>query len=115
MKHIAHMITYKATVKEAQEYVLQLMEATDDFEGLAKRMKPIDQLVFIALCEDRNPFSKELMARVDRETNVKGVRSNVQRAIQRLSESNLISQVRKGEYNIEKPGMKRYLERINHR
>jgi hypothetical protein len=110
MKLVAHMITHKATVEEAQEHVLQLMEATEDFEGIAKRMKPIDRLVFLALSEGANPFSKELMARIDRETSVKGVQSNIQRAIKRLSEVNLISQIQKGQYNIEKPGLKRYLE-----
>lgn len=112
MKLISHMITFKASADEAQEHVLQLMEATEDFEGLAKRMKPIDRVVFLALCEGTNPFSKKLMAKIDQKTDVKGVQSNIQRAIKRLSEANLISQLYKGEYNIEKPGMKRYLERL---
>ncbi|MBN56106.1 MAG: hypothetical protein CMI04_00225 [Oceanospirillaceae bacterium] len=110
MKLIAQMITFKATVEEALEYVLQLMEATEDFEGISKRLKPIDRLVFLALCKGTNPFSKELMARIDKETDVKGVASNIQRAIKRLSEASLISQTRKDGYNIEKPGLKRYLE-----
>jgi len=109
MKLIAQMITFKATVEEALEYVLQLMEATEDFEGISKRLKPIDRLVFLALCKGTNPFSKELMARIDKETDVKGVASNIQRAIKRLSEASLISQTRKDGYNIEKPGLKRYL------
>lgn len=109
MKLISHMITFKASIDEAQAHILQLMESAENFEGLAKRMKPIDRLVFLALCEGSNPFSKELMARIDRETGVKGVQSNIQRSIGRLSESGLISQLRKGEYNIEKPGMRRYL------
>jgi hypothetical protein len=110
MKLIAQMITFKATVDEALEYVLQLIEATEDFEGISKRLKPIDRLVFLALCQGTSPFSKELMARIDRETDVKGVASNIQRAIKRLSEASLISQIRKDGYNIEKPGLKRYLE-----
>ena len=110
MKLIAQMITFKATVKEALEYVLQLMEATENFEGISKRLKPIDKLVFLALCQGVNPFSKDLMARIDKETEVKGIASNIQRAIKRLSEACLISQTRKKGYNIEKPGLKRYLE-----
>ena len=110
MKLIAQMITFKATVEEALEYVLQLMEATEDFEGISKKLKPIDRLVFLALCKGTTPFSKELMARIDKETDVKGVASNIQRAIKRLSEASLISQTRKDGYNIEKPGLKRYLE-----
>lgn len=113
MKVIAHMITHKATVDEAQEHVLQLMEAAEDFEGIAQRLKQIDRLIFLALCEGANPFSKEMMARVNRETEVKGVPSNIQRAIKRLSESGLISQIQKGHYNIEKPGLKGYLEKSN--
>jgi predicted transcriptional regulator len=112
MKLISHMITSKVSIGEAQEYVLQLMEATEDFGSVANKIKPIDRIVFLALCEGMNPFSRELMAKISHETNVKGVQSNIQRAIQRLSEANLISQIHKGEYNIEKPGMKRYLERL---
>ena len=110
MKLISQMITFKADVNEAQEHVLQLIEAAEDFEGIAKRMKPIDRMVFLALCRGANPFSKELMAKIDKEAGVKGVPSNIQRAIKRLSEANLVSQLHKGEYNIEKPGMRRYLE-----
>lgn len=112
MKLISRVIAFKASVDDALEYVLQLMEATEDFEGLAKRMKPIDRLVFLALCDGASPFSKDLMARIDKETDVRGVQSSIQRAIKRLSEANLISQLRKGEYNIEKPGMRRYLEQL---
>ena len=112
MKLISRMITSQTAIDEAQEYVLQLMEAAEDFAGLARRMKSIDRLLFLALCDGANPFSRQLMARIDAETDVKGVPSNIQRAIRRLSEANLISQFRKGEYNIEKPGMKRYLENL---
>ncbi|PIE43900.1 MAG: hypothetical protein CSA50_02785 [Gammaproteobacteria bacterium] len=110
MKLVAQLITFKATVEEALQYVTQLIEASEDFAGIAKRLKPIDKLVFLALCRGANPFSKELLARVDLETAVKGVASNVQRAIKRLSEAGLISQTRKNGYNIEKPGLRRYLE-----
>ncbi|WP_444928324.1 hypothetical protein ACJJI4_23725 (plasmid) [Microbulbifer sp. TRSA002] len=110
MKLIAQIITSKASVKDSLEYVHQLIEATEDFEGISKRLKPIDKLVFLALCQGANPYSKELMAKIDNYAGVKGVPSNIQRAIKRLSEANLISQIRKGGYNIEKPGLKRYLE-----
>ena len=112
MKLIAHMVTFKTTVDAAQQYVLQLMEAAEGFEAIAGKMKSIDRVIFLALSEGVNPFSKELMEKIDRETDVKGVQSNIQRAIQRLSDANLISQINKGVYNIEKPGMRRYLERL---
>lgn len=110
MKLIAQMITFRVTTEKAIEYVLQLMEATEDFEGIAKRLKPIDKLIFLALCRGDNPFSKEMMARIDKETEVKGVPANIQRAIKRLSEANLISHARTQGYNIEKPGLQRYLQ-----
>lgn len=109
MKLVSYLITNKTLVDEAEAYVLELMEATEGFEGLAKKMKPIDRIVFLALCANTNPFSRELMSKIDKETDVKGVQSNIQRSIKRLSEANLISQLKKGEYYIEKPGMKRYL------
>lgn len=111
MKIIAHMVTFKQSLPKAEEYILQLMEAAEGFATLAKKMRPVDRIVFLALCDGKNPFSKELMARIDRKTDVKGVAPNIQRSIKRLSEANLISQTRKGEYHIEKPGLKRYITR----
>jgi hypothetical protein len=110
MKLIVHMITEKVNVRKSLAYVLDLMEAAEGFEAISNNMKPIDRIVFLALSKGDNPFSRDLMARINEETNVKGVQSNIQRAIVRLSKTNLISQIRKGEYNIEKPGLTRYLE-----
>lgn len=111
MKMIANMVTFKNGVEAAQHHILQIMEAAEGFEVIAKRMKPIDRIVFLALCERKNPFSKTLMAQIDQGTTIKGIPSNIQRSIQRLSEANQISQLHKGEYYIEKPGLKRYLSR----
>lgn len=111
MKIVAHMITFRIGVDEAREHVFELMEAAEGFEAIARRMKPIDKIVFLALCGRQNPFAKEFMARIGRETRVKGVPPNIQRSIQRLSAANLISRIHKGEYYIEKPGLKRYLDR----
>jgi len=110
MKLIAHMITFQVTIKDAMENTRQLMEAAEDFEGMSKKLKAIDKIVFLALCNGESLFTKTLMSRIEKETNVKGVQSNVQRSIKRLAEANLISQMVKGGYNIEKPGFKRYLE-----
>lgn len=111
MKLVMQMIAFKQSATEALDYTLQLMEATEDFEGIAQRLKPIDKVVFLALCRGTNPYSKELMTKVGKETSVKGVPSNIQRSIKRLSESALISQKGKEGYNIEKPGLRRYLEK----
>ena len=109
MKLVTRLITFRSDVDDALAHVLMLLEAAEDFEELAKRMKPIDRLIFLALSNEDNPFSKDIFARIDRECSVKGIPSNVQRSITRLSEYGLISQTHKGRYNIEKPGMKRYL------
>lgn len=109
MKLIAQIIAYQAPLEEGLDYILRLMEATEGFATIALRMKPIDKLIFLALCQGESPFSKEIMARVEAETEVKGIASNVQRAISRLSEMGLISQTHRDGYNIEKPGLRRYL------
>jgi hypothetical protein len=109
MKLVSYLITQQASVNQSLDYTLQLMEATEDFEGIFQRMKPIDRIVFLALCDGANIFSKQFMSKVDKESNVKGIQSNIQRSIARLGEANLISSVPKGGYNIEKPGLKRYL------
>ena len=109
MKLISYLITQKTTIKQAVAHLIELIEAAEDFPGIAKRMKPIDQIVFLALCEDENPFGQELMSKIDKETKVKGVQSNIQRSIKRLIDTSLVSQVKKGDYYIEKPGLKRYL------
>lgn len=110
MKMISLILTYKMSVEQAHEQIIDLMDAAEGFEEISKKMKPIDRLVFLALCEGKNPYSKEMMVRVEKETDVKGIPPNIQRAIKRLSETNLISQHNKGDYHIEKPGLRRYLE-----
>lgn len=111
MKLIAHMITFKASVAGAQAHVVQLMEAAEGLETIAKALKPVDRIVYLALSDGANPFSKALMAHIDKATDVKGIPSNIQRSIGRLLHANLISQLRQGEYTIEKPGLRRYLEK----
>ncbi|MCF6235465.1 MAG: hypothetical protein L3J70_03700 [Gammaproteobacteria bacterium] len=109
MKLITYILTSGSNIKSAQEYILELLEAAEGFEDIAKRMKVIDRIVFLALSEGDNPFSKELLSKIDKETSVKGIPSNIQRSIKRLAQKNLISQMEKGRYYIEKPGLKRYL------
>lgn len=109
MKLITRLIAFKLSVDAALEHVMRLMEAAEGYEQIAKKLKPIDRLVFLALCADENPFSQTLLARIERDTAVKGIPANVQRALQRLTHANLISQIHKGEYYIEKPGLKHYL------
>lgn len=111
MKVISHILTFDETLDVSVNYVLQLMEAAEGFEQVAKKLKPIDKIVFLALSSGQSPFSKELLEKVDRETSVKGVYPNVQRSLKRLIEHHLVTQISKGEYEIEKPGFKEYLLR----
>lgn len=112
MKLISHMITFEETLNTSLNYVLQLIEAAEGFEQIAKKLRPIDKIVFLALSSGNSPFSKELLQKIDRETSVKGVYPNVQRALRRLIEQHLVTQITKGEYEIEKPGFKEYLTKV---
>ncbi len=109
MKVVSHMITFQNTLNASLDYVLQLIEAAEGFEQIAKKLRPIDKIVFLALSSGQTPFSKELLEKIDRETNVKGMYANVQRSLKRLIGQNLVTQIAKGEYEIEKPGFKEYL------
>jgi len=109
MKVISHMITFDETLNVSLEYVLQLIEAAEGFEELAKQLKPIDVIVFMALCNNMSPFSKALLKKIDQETSVKGVYPNVQRSLKRLIGYSLVTQISKGEYQVERPGFKEYL------
>lgn len=109
MKLVTRLLIARSGVKEALDYVQHLMDAAEDYEGIAKQLKPADRLIFLALCDDENPFSQGVLKRVDQETQVKGVASNIQRSLQRLQEQQLISQAKKGEYRVEKPALKRFL------
>ncbi len=51
-------------ISTSSNYILQLMEAAEGSHEIAKEMKPIDTLVFLALSSGKNPFSKELLAKV---------------------------------------------------
>lgn len=109
MKVIAHMITFHKSINDALSYVSQLIEAAEGLDVVAKKLKPIDRFVFLTLAAGESPFSKVALSKIDKETSVRGIPSNVQRSLQRLIELNLVSQLAKGEYKIEKPGLKRYL------
>jgi len=91
------------------DYVFRLIEAAEGFEKLSKKLKEIDRIVFLALSNGESPFSNALLQRIDRETPVKGIYSNVQRSIKRLIDYNVLSQLEKGVYHIEKSGLKTYL------
>ncbi len=110
MKLIAHLVTYKVSVNDAVKHITQTMEAAEGYEQVVSSLKPIDKLVFLALCNSENPYSKALLQTIEETTELKGIASNVQRSIQRLTGAHIISQIRKGEYLIEKPGLRRYLE-----
>lgn len=112
MKVISHMITFEDTLNASLNYVLQLIEAAEGFEQIAKKLRPIDKIVFLALASGHSPFSKELLQKIDRETKTKGVYPNVQRSLKRLIEQHLVTQISKGEYKIEKPGFKEYLGKV---
>ncbi|MBB72771.1 MAG: hypothetical protein CMF50_10285 [Legionellales bacterium] len=114
MKVVSHMVTFAGSLKESLGFVLQLIEAAEGFDSIKKKMKPIDYIVFDALSSEKSPFSKELLDKIERETKIRGIYSNVQRSLRRLIEQNLISQVEKGKYRIEKPGFKRYLTEQEH-
>lgn len=109
MKVISHIITFNESLNGSLNYVLELMETTEGFDQISKKMKSIDKIVFLALSSGESPFSKSLLEKIDQETSIKGVVPNVQRSLQRLIEQHLISQIEKSEYKIEKPGLKRYL------
>ena len=115
MKVLSHMITFDASIRSALDYVLRLIEAAEGFGKLSKKLRQIDRVVFLALSKGESPFSNALLQKIDRETPVKGIYSNVQRSIKRLIEYNLVSQLEKGVYHIEKPGLKNYLLENNNK
>ncbi|MCW5590220.1 MAG: hypothetical protein KIT27_11240 [Legionellales bacterium] len=110
MKVVSHYIIYREGLKFSLDYVLQLIEAAEGFEEIKKNMKPIDKIVYLGLSSGKSPFSNELLSEIDQKTSVKGVYSNVQRSLKRLMKAHLISQINKGEYYVEKPGLRKYLD-----
>lgn len=107
---VESLVTEKCTVSQAMDYTLELLNAAEGFEETAQKMKPVDRLVFLELADSGNPFSRAMLDRIEAQTSNKGIPGTVQRAIARLMEANLVSQLRKGEYHIEKPGLRCYLE-----
>jgi len=110
IKFVGYLLSYGTNFNESLDYILQLIEKVEGFDKLAKQLKPIDKLVYIAITNKENIFSKVFLSRVEKETEVKGIPANVQRSLKRLSSKQLISLINKGEYHIEKPGFKQYLE-----
>ena len=110
MKLVTHVITFNSSTEIALGRVLEIMQAAENFAGISSKMKPIDKIVFLGLCQEISPYSEKIIERVERETTLKGIASNIQRSLQRLAQLNLISQINKGEYCIEKPGLQQYLK-----
>ena len=109
MKMISHLVTFENRLKEAVEYTRVLMEASEGFPEIATALKPIDKIVFEALCDNQSPFSEEVLKTIANETELKGIASNVQRSINRLKNSNIISQTISRSYRVEKPGLRKFL------
>ncbi len=112
MKMVSHLVTFENRLSEAVDYTMVVMEASEGFFELAQAMKPIDIIVYKTLCEDKSPFTKDVLAVVANETELKGIASNIQRSIERLKGSNIISQTASRKYHVEKPGLRKYLEDI---
>lgn len=110
MKMVSQLVTFKPCLQEAVDYTLTMMEASEGFEKLADTMKPIDIIVFKLIYEGQSPFTEDVLERIANETGLKPIPGNIQRSIARLKSLNIISQSASRIYNIEKPGLKKYLE-----
>jgi predicted transcriptional regulator len=110
IKMIFYLVTFENRLEEAVDYTMIVMEASKGFLELAKTMKPIDSIVYKALCENKSPFTEEMLKKVESGTDLKGIASNVQRSINRLKNLNMISQAVSRSYRIEKPGLRKFLE-----
>lgn len=111
MKMISYLVTFENRLKEAVEYTMVVMEASEGFADLAKTMKPIDIIVYKALCENKSPFTEDMLKTIEKDTELKGIASNVQRSINRLKSANVISQTVSRSYRVEKPGLRKFLEK----
>lgn len=110
MKLISQMVAFKASVAEALEFVQQLIAATEDYAGIVQKMKPIDSIIFLAICDNQNIYSKDMLARVEHEAGLKGVPANVQRCVKRLMNQGLVSQRKGSGFYVEKPGLQVYIQ-----
>ncbi|MEE8058986.1 MAG: hypothetical protein V3T17_14295 [Pseudomonadales bacterium] len=111
MKVINRLITADPNLKSASAYVFELLTQSEDYEALAKSLKPADVIVFLAIANNESPFGKDTFTKINKQTTIKGNTGNVQRSIKRLLEKSLISQAEKGIYRIESPGLTSVLKR----
>ncbi|MCY4200600.1 MAG: hypothetical protein OXF31_12455 [Gammaproteobacteria bacterium] len=85
---------------------------TEFLSGLRSRMSPLDQAVFLEVA--RNPeigglHSQRFLEDLEHVVGKRVTRANVGRRLQRLVEQNLISVVRRGQYQVEMPGFAEWL------
>lgn len=109
MKMISYCTMNKISVRRSVEHTLKIIEAAEGFENIYNKMRAIDKIVFLALSSNENVFSKKMFKKIEEMSSVKGIPSNIQRSIKRLIEYNLVSQMEKGAYYIEMPGLKKYI------
>lgn len=110
LKVVNYMVTSDLKLSDAHGLVQEILEKASNIEVIAKKLKPIDIIVFLTITEDKSPFTSDVLARIEKETPVKGVSSNVQRSITRLKNMHIISQLAPAEYQIELPGLSNYLK-----
>ncbi len=101
-------------VSAAIERVLSAVAEQNDYAGLWAKLKPLDRALFLAIAKSPGDGGLHSQENVDRLTQLMGKpvsRTLIGRRLQRVVEQNLISTAKRGNYQIEMPGLAEWVIR----
>jgi len=91
MRVVNRVITTSENLLSATDYTLELLQNAAGYDELSRKMKVADKIVYCAIANGEIPYSTKTMDSIDRDTTVRGNKSNIQRSLTGLKEWNLIS------------------------
>ncbi len=94
------------------EYTQRLIAIELNFSGIYQAMKPQDRIVFMAVANKEQLYSDKLRSEIERKCKVKGNNPNIQTALDRLVGDGIISKHLRAGYQIEKPGLRAYIDNL---
>lgn len=109
IRFVLRLCGFREEPEDALSFTLQLIEEAEGYADIAQNLRDQDRLVFMCLMNGGNPFSSELLDRIAKETKVKGIPGTVQRSLERMMDLRVVSQLKRGHYQVEHPGLFRHL------
>ena len=96
------------SISNSVDYTLSVIAKAEDYSGTLKRMKPLDEEVYLMLADGVQIYTEDTIKKLRKKFRKNISTSLIQKSIERLTKLHLISTTERGTYLIEKPGFTNY-------